>query len=431
MTISADPHIPSAHVFPLSWRRGVYEVIARRRDMRHFLPGPVAPDVLARILCAAHRAGSVGFSQPWNFIVVDDLPLRQRLHAHVHEERLRAAETFTAERRAQYLQLKLEGIIDAPLNVLVTCDRSRFGPNVIGRNTILESDLYSTCGAVQNLWLAARAEGIGVGWVSILQPATLQTLFDLPEHVVPVAYLCAGHVQHFPEKPTLQSAGWLPHLPLEELVFYNAWGKAPKADLLLCLRQSDRASPAEAAACAKPQATCAADKAPTDGLLLLYTGAGKGKTTAALGLVFRALGRGMRAAVVVFAAPVWQAGERLFAQALPQLTYLVAGESIRVASPEATRVAMGDAWLRARALIESGKHRLVVLDEISYALEQGHVDVKDLVNTLVARPPHVHIVLTGHPLPALLSELADVVTEMHRVKHIFEHGTAVQVGIDF
>src|SRR3990172_1284908 len=144
--------------FSSEWRRGLYEAILRRRDMRTFRSDPVPPETLARILLAAHRAGSVGFMQPWNFIVVGDVELRRKIRAHVEAERLRAAEEFHGERREKYLGFKLEGILDAPINICVTCDRTRFGPAVLGRNTVPDTDIYSTCCAIQNLWLAARAE---------------------------------------------------------------------------------------------------------------------------------------------------------------------------------------------------------------------------------------------------------------------------------
>ena len=225
------PASESVHVFPSAWRRGVYEAITRRRDIRSFRSEPVAADTLARILSAAHQAGSVGFSQPWNFIVIDDLELRKKIRAHVEAERLRAAETFHRERREQYLSFKLEGILDAPLNLCVTCDRKRFGPAVLGRNTMRDTDLYSTCAAIQNLWLAARAEGIGVGWVSLLQPDSLREMLGIPSDVVVVGYLCLGFPEEFPKRPMLETAGWLPRLPLTELVFRNSWNGAPSPEL--------------------------------------------------------------------------------------------------------------------------------------------------------------------------------------------------------
>ncbi|HUY26877.1 MAG TPA: 5,6-dimethylbenzimidazole synthase [Candidatus Binataceae bacterium] len=231
------------NAFPSEWRRGVYEVIARRRDIRSFKPEPIAPEVLTRILSAAHQAGSVGFSQPWNFIVVDDIEVRRKIHDHVDAERLRAAEGFAAERRAQYLSFKLEGILDAPVNICVTCDRTRFGPAIIGRNTIYDTDIYSTCVAIQNLWLAARAEGIGVGWVSILKPEVIREILGIPEHVVVVGYICVGYPVEFAERPLLETVGWLPRLPLSELVFSNRWNGPPDGKLASALHHLDENAP--------------------------------------------------------------------------------------------------------------------------------------------------------------------------------------------
>jgi 5,6-dimethylbenzimidazole synthase len=214
-------------VFPETWKRGLYEAIVRRRDMREFRPDPVPRDVLARILNAAHHAGSVGYSQPWNFLVVEDLELRRRIHAHVTAQRLRAADAFEGERREKYLSLKLEGILEAPLNLCVTCNTSVDGEAVLGRYTIRETDIYSTCCAVQNLWLAARCEGVGVGWVSIMEPATLSEMLEIPAGIMPVAYLCVGYVDRFPERPTLEKVGWGKRRPLQEMVFMERWGQAP------------------------------------------------------------------------------------------------------------------------------------------------------------------------------------------------------------
>jgi 5,6-dimethylbenzimidazole synthase len=225
--------------FPSEWRRGIYEAIARRRDIRSFRPDPIPPEVLARMLFAAHHAGSVGFSQPWNFLLVEDLELRRRIHAHVDAQRLRAASAFDQARREQYLSFKLEGILDAPLNICVTCDRTRFGPGIIGRNTVYDTDIYSACVAVQNLWLAARAEGIGVGWVSILKPEVIQEILGIPEHVIVVAYLCVGYPVEFTERPLLETAGWLPRLKLSELVFGDHWNEPPRDELSQALSGMD------------------------------------------------------------------------------------------------------------------------------------------------------------------------------------------------
>lgn len=165
-----------AHAFTDDAREAVYAAIALRRDVRHFLPTAIPDATLARILCAGSQAPSVGFSQPWNFVIVRDVELRHAVRNHVEGERLAGAQRFEGERRELYLKLKLGGILDAPLNVCVTCDRQRFGPAVLGRNTVLDADLFSAVAAIQNMWLAARAEGIGVGWVSILRNEVLSDL---------------------------------------------------------------------------------------------------------------------------------------------------------------------------------------------------------------------------------------------------------------
>jgi 5,6-dimethylbenzimidazole synthase len=233
------------HRFPDQWRQGVYEAISRRRDIRAFKTQPLEKQVLARILKAAHQAGSVGYCQPWNFIVIEDLELRKKIHSHVETERLKAAQGFEGERREKYLAYKLEGILDSAVNLCVTCDRTRFGPAIIGRNTMGDTDIYSTCGAVQNLWLAARAEGVGVGWVSILEPEKLRSLLGFPGHVEPVAYLCVGYVEEFPEKPLFQTTGWLPRVPLAEAVFYDGWGKPTTVEFKRYLQSADEGNGAK------------------------------------------------------------------------------------------------------------------------------------------------------------------------------------------
>jgi len=150
-----------------------------------------------------------------------------------------AASNYSDERAAQYRRLKLEGIVDSPINLCITCDRQRGGPHVLGRNTMLETDLFSTCLAVQNLWLAARAEGIGVGWVSIVDPMRLAETLKLPAQVYPVAYLCLGYVSEFLPKPELEIAGWRSRLPLEQLLHGNTWtGEIEDDALLAALRNT-------------------------------------------------------------------------------------------------------------------------------------------------------------------------------------------------
>jgi 5,6-dimethylbenzimidazole synthase len=212
------------NTFSETERDAVYKAIMLRRDIRRqFEPTPIPRDVLVRILSAAHHAGSVGFMQPWDFILIEDRDTRQKVRDGFLRERDRSAEFYEGQRKELYLSLKLEGILESALNLCITCDRTRGGPHVLGRSTIIETDLYSTCCAIQNLWLAARAEGIGVGWVSILDPKELSMVLGLPDQIVPVAYLCMGYVSEFPDAPELQRAGWRRRLPLSELVHLDRW----------------------------------------------------------------------------------------------------------------------------------------------------------------------------------------------------------------
>ena len=218
------------HPFSAAERAAVYRCIHSRRDVRgQFLPEAIPDDVLARILLAAHHAPSVGFMQPWNFLLVRSAEIKQRVHALFSTANAEAARMFPDEKRALYSALKLQGILEAPINLVVTCDRTRSGPVVLGRTHMPSMDLYSSVCAVQNLWLAARSEGLGVGWVSIFHEPALQDALGMPRHIVPIAYLCLGYVSHFKEKPELESAGWLPRLPLTELVFHDQWGNADSA----------------------------------------------------------------------------------------------------------------------------------------------------------------------------------------------------------
>lgn len=208
-------------------REALYRVIDSRRDVRAFRRDPVPDDVLTRILGAAHHAPSVGFMQPWNFIVIRDPATRARIRRIFVRENERAAANYSGDRAGLYRSLKLEGLEDAPINLCVTCDRTRGGPHVLGRNTIVDTDLYSTCCAVQNLWLAARAEGVGVGWVSILDNDALRRVLGIPAHVVPVAYLCVGYPREFLDSPELERRGWASRLPLEDVVYHERWQEPP------------------------------------------------------------------------------------------------------------------------------------------------------------------------------------------------------------
>lgn len=203
---------------------GFYKAVFSRRDVRsHFTSEPIDEKVLTRILNAAHHAPSVGFSQPWNFILIKNKDARKQVRDSFDRERLRSSTLVEDPKRSKYLSLRLEGILDCAVNICITYDPTKFGPFVIGRSSIPETGIYSVCCAIQNLWLAARAEGVGVGWVSILSNDDLKKILEIPDHVVPVAYLCLGHVSNFADKPDLESAGWLPRLGLKDVVFYEKW----------------------------------------------------------------------------------------------------------------------------------------------------------------------------------------------------------------
>ncbi|MBK1851338.1 5,6-dimethylbenzimidazole synthase [Marinobacter sp. 1-4A] len=217
----------SDNSFSDSERAGLYRAIYERRDVRsQFLPDPIPKPVLARLLKAAHHAPSVGFMQPWDFILIDSLDVREQVLASFNEENAKAADNYTGERQQTYRSLKLQGITESPMNLCITCDRSRGGAHVLGRNSIVDMDLFSTCLAVQNLWLAARAEGIGVGWVSIIDQTRLADILNLPENVYPLAYLCLGYVSEFLDKPELEAKGWRSRLAVSELLHVNRWGQS-------------------------------------------------------------------------------------------------------------------------------------------------------------------------------------------------------------
>jgi 5,6-dimethylbenzimidazole synthase len=206
-------------------KKGLYKAIYLRRDVRrHFLARSIPDAVLRRLLDAAHHAGSVGFMQPWSFLVIRSEQVKKKVKDLFEQANSEAAKVFEGERSEVYSRLKLEGILESPVNLCVTCDPTRNGPHVLGRHTIPQTDVYSTCCAIQNLWLAARVEGIGVGWVSILDPRLLKQVLDIPSHIIPVAYLCLGYVSEFLPSPELEAAGWLPRASLDELIFYERWG---------------------------------------------------------------------------------------------------------------------------------------------------------------------------------------------------------------
>lgn len=205
----------------------VVRAITERRDIRRFRPDPLPDELLRRLLEAAHRAPSVGLMQPWRFIVVRSEQTKAAMQAIAARERLVQSAHFD-ERTPHYLDLKIEGIREAPVSICVCCDRAAKG-EVLGRHTIRDTDLYSTCLAIENLWLAARAEGVGVGWVSFYRPTDVSALLRLPEQVVPVAWLCAGYPDERPTRPGLEAAGWEGRRPLDELVYSEVWGEPDRA----------------------------------------------------------------------------------------------------------------------------------------------------------------------------------------------------------
>jgi len=212
-------------------RKGLYKAIYSRRDVRsHFTSRSIKDDILSRILNAAHHAPSVGFSQPWNFILIKDITTKKKIKDSFEEEKNRSSKLVEEPKRSKYLSFKLEGILESPINLCVTYDPSKFGPFVIGRSSIPEAGLYSVCCAIQNLWLAARTEGVGLGWVSILSNDILKEVLELPEHVVPIAYLCLGYVDEFAQKPDLETAGWLPRLDLKDVVYFEKWQDTKNTD---------------------------------------------------------------------------------------------------------------------------------------------------------------------------------------------------------
>jgi 5,6-dimethylbenzimidazole synthase len=193
----------------------LYDVINRRRDTRREFTGqPVDPDALERVLAAAHCAPSVGMSQPWDFVLVRSPQTLAAFRSHVAEERDAFASTLSGERAETFDRIKVEGIVESGLGIVVGYDPSRGGPNVLGRHAIADAGLYSVVCAIQNLWLAATAEGLGVGWVSFYREEFLRDLVGFPAHVRPVAWLCVGPVSELPEVPDLERFGWRHRSPL-------------------------------------------------------------------------------------------------------------------------------------------------------------------------------------------------------------------------
>jgi len=217
------------HSFSEKEKKGLYRAIFERRDIRkEFLSRKIPKKILLKILNAAHHAGSVGFMQPWNFIVIEDKKIKRKIKEVFKTANEKAKANYRGARKKIYNSLKLEGIMESPINICITCNSRRGGNHVLGRNTIKETDIYSTVCAIQNLWLAARAEGIGVGWVSIIHNSLLKKALKIPKHIKPIAYLCIGYVSDFKDKPMLEAAGWRKRIALNDLILWNSWAEQGK-----------------------------------------------------------------------------------------------------------------------------------------------------------------------------------------------------------
>jgi 5,6-dimethylbenzimidazole synthase len=202
----------------------VYDTIFARRDVRgEFTGEPADPVVLHRVLSAAHAAPSVGLSQPWDFILVDDLDLRRAFWTHVDGERRVFSAALPTDRAALFERIRIEGILEASTSLVVTLDPDRGAPDVLGRHAIADTSLYSVCLAIENLWLAATAEGWGVGWVSFYRERFLHELLALPARIRPIAWLCIGPVTHHQAVPDLERHGWRHRVPLEAVVHHDRW----------------------------------------------------------------------------------------------------------------------------------------------------------------------------------------------------------------
>jgi 5,6-dimethylbenzimidazole synthase len=222
--------VAQALAFDEVQRAAVYRVIGERRDVRRgYLSEPLSEELMTRLLTAAHNAPSVGLMQPSRFIVIQSLEVRSRVHAAFCEANEAASAVYEGERREQYVRLKLEGILEAPQNLCIVCDLQSGQGHGLGRQSMPETAVYSTVCAVQNLWLAARAEGVGVGWVSILSPDALRSILEIPAHVVPVAYLCLGYVEAFGSGPELERVGWEQRVPLQSCVSYETYSTGGKS----------------------------------------------------------------------------------------------------------------------------------------------------------------------------------------------------------
>jgi 5,6-dimethylbenzimidazole synthase len=219
--------------FTTTEKEGLYKAVFSRRDVRsHFTDKKIPDDVLVKILNAAHNAPSVGYSQPWDFILIKNKVTKLKVKNSFIQERKKSISLLDKdlERQVKYIKLKLEGILESDINICVTYDPERFGPFILGRTSIPETGEYSVCCAIQNLWLAARAEGIGVGWVSILSIEDLHKILGIPNHIKPIAYLCLGYVDKFEDRPDLERIGWLKRTILSKVIHFEDWNNTELND---------------------------------------------------------------------------------------------------------------------------------------------------------------------------------------------------------
>ena len=215
--------------FTFTEKKGLYKAVYSRRDVRsHFIDKKIPDDVLVKILNAAHHAPSVGYSQPWDFIIIKNKATRLKVKNSFILEREKSISLLDndLDKQDKYIKLKLEGILESDINICVTYDPERFGPFILGRTSIPETGEYSVCCAIQNLWLTARAEGIGVGWVSILSIDDLRKILGIPNHVKPIAYLCLGSVNKFEDRPDLERVGWMKRTILSKVIHFEDWNNS-------------------------------------------------------------------------------------------------------------------------------------------------------------------------------------------------------------
>lgn len=226
--VDSDVSVSAKHRFEDAEREAVYRAIAERRDMRHFRSQPVDEATLRRLLHAAHQAPSVGLMQPWRLIRITDRSLRVQIHALVERER-QATAAALGGRSDEFLRLKVQGVLECG-ELLIAALADGRERHIFGRRTLPEMDLASVACAIQNLWLAARAEGLGMGWVSLFEPADLACLLDMPTGAKPIAILCLGHVDAFYPAPMLELQGWTSARPLQDFLFNNRWNETAEAD---------------------------------------------------------------------------------------------------------------------------------------------------------------------------------------------------------